>query len=72
MKKHFNKIRKAVMELAVLVSAKKYEGFVEEDLEVLAESMDILSDLYDELYSNVFEESEFDNKTICKGTKDQL
>ena len=60
------------MELAVLVSGKKYEGFTEEDLEILAESMDILNDLYEELYNNVFEESEFDDKTVCKGTKDQL
>ena len=72
MKKHFNKIHKAVTELAVIVTAKKCEEFTEDDLEILATSMDILSDLYDELYNNVFEESEFDNKIVYKGTKDQL
>ena len=58
MKKQFNKIRKDVMELATFVAAKKYDGFTEEDLDILAEAIDILNDMYEILYSTVFVEVE--------------
>lgn len=56
MNKHFKKIRKDVMELAMLVASKKQTDVTEEDLDILAEAMDILNDLYEELYDNVFVE----------------
>jgi hypothetical protein len=58
MKKPFDKIRKHAMELAVLVSKKDYKGITEEDLDVLAESIEILNDMYETLYDEVFVEVE--------------
>lgn len=54
MKKHFEKIRKDTMELAMAVSKDKQDNYTEDDLEILAESIDILNDMYEELYSKVF------------------
>jgi hypothetical protein len=72
MKKHFKKIHKDVTDLATAVAAKKWDEFTEDDLDLLAEALNILEDTYELLYSEVFEESEHDCRTICKGTSDQL
>lgn len=58
MKKNFLKIRKNVMDLASLVATKKYKDFTEDDLDILAESVDMLNDIYEELYDVVFEDTE--------------
>jgi len=58
MKKQFNKIRKNTMELATIVATKKWDGITEEDLDILAESIEILNDMYETLYDNVFVEIE--------------
>ena len=58
MKKTFNKIRKNAMELATDVSKKNYKGVTEEDLDVLAEAIEILNDMYETLYDEVFVEVE--------------
>ena len=58
MKKQFNKIRKNAMELATMVATKKWEGITEDDLDTLAEALDILNDMYETLYDNVFVEVE--------------
>lgn len=58
MLKKFKKIHKDAMELALYVSEKNYEGFKEEDLNTLAEAIDILQDLYETLYDEVFEKVE--------------
>ena len=58
MKKQFNKIRKNAMELATMIATKKWEGLTEEDLDTLAEALDILNDMYETLYDNVFVEVE--------------
>jgi len=58
MKKQFNKIRKNAMELATMVATKKWEGVTEDDLDTLAEALDILNDMYETLYDNVFVEVE--------------
>ena len=60
MKKQFNKIRKNAMELATMVATKKWEGITEDDLDTLAEALDILNDMYETLYDNVFVEVEED------------
>jgi hypothetical protein len=71
MKKLFNKIHKDVLELALLVSKKDFKNITEDDLDVLAESLNILEDMYETLYDEVFVEVE-NSKTVCKGTEDQL
>lgn len=58
MKKQFIKIRKNAMELATMVATKKWEGVTEDDLDTLAEALDILNDMYETLYDNVFVEVE--------------
>lgn len=60
MKKQFNKIRKNAMDLATMVATKKWESLTEEDLDTLAEALDILNDMYETLYDNVFVEVEED------------
>ncbi len=72
MKKVFKKIHKDVLELALLVSKKDYKNITEDDLDILAESLDILNDIYETLYDEVFVEVNEDCKTVCKGTADQL
>lgn len=46
------------MELATLVAAKKWDSVTEDDLDILAEALDILNDMYETLYDNVFVETE--------------
>jgi ribosome recycling factor len=58
MKKQFNKIHKNSMELATMVATKKWEGITEDDLNTLAEALDILNDMYETLYDEVFVEVE--------------
>lgn len=70
MKKLFNKIRKNSMELAMTVSKEGYKDIKEDDLDILAEAIEILNDMYETLYDEVFEE--IDDETVCKGTADQL
>lgn len=72
MKKQFNKIRKNAMELAMAISKDGYKNISENDLDILAEAIDILNDMYETLYDEVFEELDDTCKTVCKGTPDQL
>ena len=58
MKKQFNKIHKNAMELATMVATKKWEGITEDDLDTLAEALDILNNMYETLYDEVFIEVE--------------
>ena len=71
MKKLFNKIRKNAMEIAMAISKEGYKNVTEDDLDILAETLDILNDMYETLYDEVFVEVD-DCKTVCKGTSDQL
>lgn len=70
MKKIFNKIRKNAMELAMTIAKEGYKNIKEEELDTLAEAIDILNDMYETLYDEVFEE--VDEDSVCKGTSDQL
>jgi hypothetical protein len=62
MKKQFNRIRKCTMELVTIVADKRWGNFTEEDLDILAESMDLLNDIYETLYNEVFVEVDTDEK----------
>ena len=72
MKKVFKKIHKDILELALLVSKKDYKDITEDNLDILAESLNTLEDMYETLYDEVFVEVDEESKTVCKGTKDQL
>lgn len=72
MKKLFNKIRKDAMEIVMAVSKEGYKNVTEDDLDILAESLDILNDMYETLYDEVFVELDDECETVCKGTHDQL
>jgi len=56
MKKVFDKIRKNSLDLALIVSKREYQGITEDDLDTLAEAIDILNDMYETLYDEVFVE----------------
>ena len=56
MKKVFEKIRKNSLDLALIVSKREYQGITEDDLDTLAEAIDILNDMYETLYDEVFVE----------------
>jgi len=68
MKKLINDIHKLVFKSVDLVAKKSFKGITEDDVDKLGEAADILNDLYEVLYDQIFEDSE----TICKGTPDQL
>jgi hypothetical protein len=52
MKKQFTKILKLAKDLSEV----KEFNFIEEDLDILAEAIDILNNTYDKLYEEVFVE----------------
>jgi hypothetical protein len=56
--KQFKKIHKDAMELADMIAKDKHKGLAEDDLDTLAESIEILNDMYETLYDEVFVEVE--------------
>lgn len=62
MKKVFEKIRKNSLDLALMVSKREYQDVTEDDLDTLAEAIDILNDMYEALYGEVFVEVDEDNE----------
>jgi hypothetical protein len=58
MKKHILKIHKNVLDITKDITSKKFNNYTEDDLDLLAESMDLLNDAYEVLYDNVFEEGD--------------
>lgn len=58
MKNHFIKARKVALEITKLVATKDFSKVTEEDLDILAESVDLLNDAYEIMYDNVFVEVE--------------
>ena len=58
MKKHFEKIRKNASDLTKAVTVKSIKNLTEEDLDILAETIDMLNDIYEALYDDVFVELE--------------
>ena len=58
MKKQFKKIHKDAMELADMIAKDKHKGIAEDDLDALAEAIEILNDMYETLYDEVFVEVE--------------
>ena len=64
-----NKICKSSLEATVAISEKgSLLNLTEDDIDALAEAIEILNDIYEELYDKVFD----DSKSVCKGTSDQL
>ena len=68
MKKLVQKIHKDTLELAKAVTTKNFKNLTEDDVDNLAECINILEDLYETLYDSVYDDSE----SVCKGTSDQL
>jgi hypothetical protein len=58
MKKTFNKIRKYAIEIAADIDKKDYQGVTEDDLDILAEAIELLNNSYEALYDEVFVEVE--------------
>ena len=58
MVEQFNKIQKDILELANMVAREQYQDVTEDDLDTLAEAVDILTDVYETLYDEVFVEVE--------------
>ena len=58
MKKHFEKIRKNSLEITKAITAKNVKNLTEDDLDILAETIDMLNDIYETLYDEVFVELE--------------
>lgn len=56
MKKIIQKIHKLTLEASVLVSKKEHNSVTEEDVDTLGEAVDLLNDLYEVLYDEVFVE----------------
>lgn len=56
--KQFKKIHKDAMELADMIAKDKHKGIAEDDLDSLAEAIEILNDMYETLYDEVFVEIE--------------
>jgi hypothetical protein len=54
--KQFKKIHKDAMELADMIAKNKHKGIAEDDLDSLAEAIEILNDMYETLYDEVFVE----------------
>lgn len=54
MKKHFKKVLKNAQELTELVEARNFGDLTEDNLEHLAEAIDLLNTAYDRLYDKVF------------------
>lgn len=58
MKKTIKKIHNLTLEVSALVSKKEFGDIVEEDVDTLGEAIDLLNDLYETLYDEVFVEVE--------------
>jgi hypothetical protein len=58
MKKHFIKIRKNALAMTEAINVRDLKDLTEEDLDILAEAIDILNDAYESLYDEVFVEPE--------------
>jgi hypothetical protein len=58
MKKHFIKIRKNALAMTEAINVKDLQGLTEDDLDILAEAVDILTSAYEALYDEVFVELE--------------
>ena len=58
MKKIFKKIHNQAIELADVVAKDNHKDMSEEDLDTLAEAIEILNDMYETLYDRVFVEVE--------------
>ena len=58
MKKLIKKIHKSTLELSKVVATKEFGDLTEDDVDNLAECINILEDLYEVLYDSVYDDSE--------------
>jgi hypothetical protein len=58
MKKYFIKIRKDALAMTEVINVRDLKDLTEEDLDILAEAINILNDAYESLYDEVFVELE--------------
>jgi len=58
MKKLVTKVHKNTLELAKAVASKDFKDLTEDDVDSLAECINILEDIYEELYDKVYTELE--------------
>ena len=59
MRQLLKKINRAALECAVAISEKNaLKGVTDNDVDGLAEAIELLNDVYEELYNKVFEEPE--------------
>jgi hypothetical protein len=61
MKKLVKKIHKSTLELSKVVATKEFGDLTEDDVDSLAECINILEDLYEVLYDNVYDDSKYDD-----------
>lgn len=57
MKKLVKKIHKSTLELSKVVATKEFGDLTEDDVDSLAECINVLEDLYEVLYDNVYDDS---------------
>jgi hypothetical protein len=61
MKKVIKQINDLALKTTIEIAKKgSLKGVTKNDIDKLAESVELLNDLYEELYNNVFDESEVD------------
>lgn len=68
MKTTISEIHKLAFKVTDLAAKKKFKKITDNDIDKLAEAIELLNDVYEILYNNVFN----DSKTVCRGTSDQL
>lgn len=69
LKSLLNKICKSSLEASVVIAEKNsLKDLTDDDIDSLAEAIELLNDIYEELYDNVFEDSEI----ICQNKPDRL
>lgn len=58
MKKIIKQIHKLAYKATAEIAKKSFEGITDEDVDNLAEAIELFNDIYEELYDKVFEDSE--------------
>lgn len=68
MKQTITKLHNLAFKITDLVAKKDYKKINDDDVDKLAEAIELLNDVYEELYDKVFD----DSQSVCQGTPDQL
>jgi len=62
MKKIVKQIHELALKATTEIAKKNYKDITDEEVDKLAESIELFNDIYEELYDKVFEDSEHTNK----------